>query len=168
MTFQLLEAAYYPGSHAKDFRLNDHASHELSLSEAVIYSCPMHDDVQQTLSGPCSICGMGLESPMSIMTANTRRYEDETLMSVVVGSTVAGYVCVSAPVMETTPAALNALHELDFRIIMATGEYRPTERAGGERRASTKSALTCSPKTRHRFNAHCRMGVTRWRLLATA
>ena len=72
---------------------------------------------------------LGLEAGHLADAANTRRDEGETVMFVVVDGAVAGLVCVSDPVKETTPAALKALHELGFRIIMATGDNERTARA---------------------------------------
>ena len=61
--------------------------------------------------------------------ANARRDEGETVMFVVLDGAIAGLVSVADPVKETTPAALKALHELGFRIIMATGDNERTARA---------------------------------------
>nr|WP_027256018.1 copper-translocating P-type ATPase [Leisingera aquimarina] len=72
---------------------------------------------------------LGLEAGHLADAANTRRDEGETVMFVIVDGAVAGLVCVSDPVKETTPAALKALHELGFRIIMATGDNERTARA---------------------------------------
>ena len=72
---------------------------------------------------------LGLEAGHLADAANTRRDEGETVMFVVVDGAVAGLVCVSDPVKETTPAALMALHELGFRIIMATGDNERTAKA---------------------------------------
>jgi P-type Cu+ transporter len=72
---------------------------------------------------------LGLEAGHLVDTANTRRDEGETVMFVMVDGAVAGLVCVSDPVKETTPAALKALHELGFRIIMATGDNERTAKA---------------------------------------
>jgi len=72
---------------------------------------------------------LGLEGGPLDKTANDRRDEGETVMFVVVDGAVAGLVCVSDPVKETTPAALKALHALGFRIIMATGDNERTARA---------------------------------------
>ncbi len=61
--------------------------------------------------------------------ANALRDEGETVMFVVLEGAVAGLVSVADPVKETTPAALKALHELGFRIIMATGDNERTAKA---------------------------------------
>ncbi|SFU14604.1 copper-transporting P-type ATPase [Sedimentitalea nanhaiensis] len=72
---------------------------------------------------------LGLDAGDLIEIANARRDEGETVMFVVVDGALAGLVAVSDPVKETTPAALKALHELGFRIIMATGDNERTARA---------------------------------------
>ena len=72
---------------------------------------------------------LGLEAGHLTEKANGRRDEGETVMFVVVDNGVAGLVCVADPVKETTPDALKALHELGFRIIMATGDNERTAKA---------------------------------------
>ncbi|QEM83919.2 copper-translocating P-type ATPase [Halomonas binhaiensis] len=62
-------------------------------------------------------------------TANARRDEGETVMFVVLDGQVAGLVSVADPVKATTPDALKALHQLGFRIIMATGDNERTAKA---------------------------------------
>jgi len=75
------------------------------------------------------ITDMGLKADALIEKANTRRDEGETVMFVVLGDEIAGLVSVADPVKESTPAALKALHELGFRIIMATGDNERTANA---------------------------------------
>ncbi|MHA6326509.1 copper-transporting P-type ATPase [Roseivivax sp. CAU 1753] len=72
---------------------------------------------------------LGLRPGPLTEVANARRDEGETVMFVVVENALAGLVSVSDPVKETTPAALKALHELGFRIIMATGDNERTAKA---------------------------------------
>ena len=72
---------------------------------------------------------LGLDAGDLIEMANSRRDDGETVMFVVVDNALAGLVAVSDPVKETTPAALEALHKLGFRIIMATGDNERTARA---------------------------------------
>ncbi len=72
---------------------------------------------------------LGIEARSLADQANARRDEGETVMFVVVDGAVAGLVSVADPVKQTTPAALQALHELGFRIIMATGDNERTARA---------------------------------------
>ncbi|MEH6647830.1 copper-transporting P-type ATPase [Sulfitobacter sp.] len=72
------------------------------------------------------ITDIGLKADALIEKANARRDEGETVMFVVLGDAIAGLVSVADPVKETTPAALKALRELGFRIIMATGDNERT------------------------------------------
>ena len=76
---------------------------------------------------------MGLESQRLAETANARRDEGETVMFVVLDGLIAGLVSVADPIKESTPAALEALHALGFRIIMATGDNERTAKAIGAR-----------------------------------
>ncbi|WP_271879930.1 copper-transporting P-type ATPase [Phaeobacter italicus] len=79
------------------------------------------------------ITDMGLEGRALADKANARRDEGETVMFVVLEDEIAGLVSVADPVKETTPAALKALHDLGFRIIMATGDNERTAKAIGAR-----------------------------------
>jgi len=72
---------------------------------------------------------MGLDSGELGRSADARRDEGETVMFVVLDGAIAGLVSVADPVKETTPAALEALHKLGFRIIMATGDNERTAKA---------------------------------------
>jgi Cu+-exporting ATPase len=72
---------------------------------------------------------LGLDGGKLSETANARRDEGETVMFVIVGSEIAGLVSVADPVKETTPAALKALHDQGFRIVMATGDNARTAKA---------------------------------------
>ncbi len=71
----------------------------------------------------------GIDAADLIPAADARRDEGETVMFVVVDGAIAGLVSVADPVKETTPAAIKALHELGFRIIMATGDNERTAKA---------------------------------------
>ena len=85
------------------------------------------------LGNAALIRDMGLDSGALVDTANARRDEGETVMFIVLDGTIAGLVSVADPVKETTPAALKALHELGFRIIMATGDNERTAQAVASR-----------------------------------
>ncbi len=81
------------------------------------------------LGNAALISDMGLDSGTLVETADARRDEGETVMFVVLDGAIAGLVSVADPVKETTPAALKALHDLGFRIIMATGDNERTAKA---------------------------------------
>ena len=75
------------------------------------------------------VTDLGLEAAELTEKANAHRDQGETVMFVMLDGAVAGLVSVADPVKETTPAALEALHKLGFRIIMATGDNERTARA---------------------------------------
>ncbi|MGX7953099.1 copper-transporting P-type ATPase [Tsuneonella sp. HG249] len=75
------------------------------------------------------VADLGLQADELVTKANQRRDEGETVMFVVIDGSVAGLVSVADPIKDTTPGALRALHELGFRIIMATGDNERTARA---------------------------------------
>jgi Cu+-exporting ATPase len=72
---------------------------------------------------------LGIEDGALAERANARRDEGETVMFVVVDDHVAGLVSVADPIKETTATALKDLHELGFRVIMATGDNERTAKA---------------------------------------
>lgn len=76
---------------------------------------------------------LGLETGRLTDVANTRRDNGETVMFVVVENALVGLVAVSDPIKDTTPAALEALHDLGLRIIMATGDNQRTAKAVADR-----------------------------------
>ena len=80
------------------------------------------------LGNDAMLAGLGV-TPADTVEADARRDNGETVMFVVVDGTLAGLVAVADPVKETTPAALKALHDLGFRIVMATGDNARTARA---------------------------------------
>lgn len=91
------------------------------------------DGKSVALGNAALIRDMGLDSGALVETANARRDEGETVMFIVLDGTIAGLVSVADPVKETTPAALKALHEQGFRIIMATGDNERTAQAVASR-----------------------------------
>jgi len=72
---------------------------------------------------------LGIEPGALSEAAGKRRDAGETVMFIVVEGEVAGLIAVADPVKETTAEALAALHELGFRIVMATGDSERTARA---------------------------------------
>lgn len=72
---------------------------------------------------------LGVEVATAVDRANSRRDDGETVMFVVLDGALAGMVSVADPVKASTPAALGALRNAGFRIIMATGDNERTARA---------------------------------------
>ena len=75
------------------------------------------------------IADMGLEPGALAEHADARRDRGETVMFVVVDNALAGLIAVADPIKDTTAAALKALHEEGFKIVMATGDNERTARA---------------------------------------
>ena len=75
------------------------------------------------------VAQLGLDGGALSAKADARRDRGETVMFVMVGGTVAGLVSVADPVKQTTPDALKELHDLGFRVVMATGDNERTARA---------------------------------------
>jgi len=76
---------------------------------------------------------LGLDGGKFLEKANERRDQGETVMFVVLDGEIAGLVSVADPVKDSTPVALESLHRLGFRIIMATGDNERTAKAIGSR-----------------------------------
>ena len=76
---------------------------------------------------------LGLDGGKFLEKANERRDQGETVMFVILDGEIAGLVSVADPVKDSTPAALESLHRLGFRIIMATGDNERTAKAIGAR-----------------------------------
>jgi len=91
------------------------------------------DGKSVALGNAALIHDLGLDSGALVDTANARRDEGETVMFIVLDGAIAGLVSVADLVKETTPAAIDALHEQGFRIIMATGDNERTAQAVASR-----------------------------------
>ncbi len=72
---------------------------------------------------------LGLSAGAMVEKANGARDEGQTVMFVILDGSIAGLVSVTDPVKESTPDAIAALHELGFRIVMATGDNERTAKA---------------------------------------
>ncbi len=112
----------------------------VALSDASDFEAVTGKGVKGTVDGRPVALGnlklvtdLGLEAAELTAKGNARRDDGETVMFVMLDGSVAGLVSVADPVKETTPAALKALHELGFRIIMATGDNERTAKAVAER-----------------------------------
>ena len=112
----------------------------VEMVEASAFEAVTGKGVKGTVDGRAVALGnlamirdLGLDGGTLTAKADARRDEGETVMFVVLDGAVAGLVSVADPVKETTPAALKALHELGFRIIMATGDNERTAKSIGAR-----------------------------------
>ena len=108
----------------------------VTLAEAADFEAVTGKGVRGTVDGKAVAIGnlklvqdLGLEVEALTETADERRDEGETVMFVTLDGELAGMVSVADPVKDSTPGALEALHRLGFRIIMATGDNERTARA---------------------------------------
>lgn len=113
---------------------------KVDMADAADFMAVTGKGVKGTVDGKAVALGnlalitdMGLEGDDLTAKANARRDQGETVMFVVLDGAIAGLVSVADPVKETTPAALKTLHELGFRIIMATGDNERTAQAVANR-----------------------------------
>jgi Cu+-exporting ATPase len=91
------------------------------------------DGKQVALGNAKMLADLALDAAPMVERANAHRDQGETVMFVVVEERIAGMVSVADPVKETTSDALKALHELGFRIVMATGDNERTANAVASR-----------------------------------
>ena len=111
-------------------------SRSVTLAEAADFEAVTGKGVRGTVDGKAVAIGnlklvqdLGLEVEALAETADERRDEGETVMFVTLDGRLAGMVSVADPVKDSTPGALEALHRLGFRIVMATGDNERTARA---------------------------------------
>ncbi|MBT8434835.1 MAG: heavy metal translocating P-type ATPase, partial [Gammaproteobacteria bacterium] len=72
---------------------------------------------------------LGIDPGDFAQRAEASRAEGQTVMYVTVDGVMAGTIGVADPVKETTPQAIEALHEENVRIVMLTGDSETTARA---------------------------------------
>ena len=119
-----LAEAIVRGAEARGLPLADARDFEAVTGKGVTGTV---DGRTVALGNAALLADLGIDHAAS--EADARRDRGETVMFVVVDGAVAGLVAVADPVKETTPAALKALHDLGFRIVMATGDSERTARA---------------------------------------
>jgi len=105
---------------------------EHPLAAAIVSGAAERDINLGSVEGFESITGKGVTGDVDgkrAERAETLRTEGQTVMFVAVDDKAAGFVSVSDPIKETTPAAIEALHREGVRIVMLTGDSETTARA---------------------------------------
>ena len=109
---------------------------EVALAASTGFEAVTGKGVKGTVDGQTVMIGnlklvqdLGLDLEALTATADSRRDAGETVMFVLIDGQFAGLVSVADPVKDSTPGALKALHQLGFRIIMATGDNERTAKA---------------------------------------
>jgi len=82
-----------------------------------------------TLGNAAMMSAFDVDVAPVVARAEGLRAEGKTVMFVSVEGKLAGMVAVADPIKETTPAAIQALHEAGIRIVMLTGDNATTARA---------------------------------------
>ena len=109
---------------------------EVALAESTGFEAVTGKGVKGTVDGQTVMIGnlklvqdLGLDLEALTATTDSHRDAGETVMFVLIDGQFAGLVSVADPVKDSTPGALKALHQLGFRIIMATGDNERTAKA---------------------------------------
>ncbi|MBT0960469.1 heavy metal translocating P-type ATPase [Denitromonas iodatirespirans] len=110
---------------------------DISLAKADDFEAITGKGVTGTVDGKAVALGnaklledMGVSPDAGVSDdADTRRDAGETVMYLLVDERIAGLISVADPIKDSTPAALEALHGLGLRIVMATGDNARTARS---------------------------------------
>ncbi len=85
------------------------------------------------LGNDALMSALGIDIASVSSQAERLRAEGKTVMFVAVDGALAGLIAVADPIKETTPAAIQALHEAGIRIVMLTGDNQTTAKAVASR-----------------------------------
>ncbi len=107
-----LAEAIIRGAEERDVKMADATDFEAITGKGVKGIVNGHN---VALGNSKLVADMGLNGGSLSETANARRDEGETVMFVVLDNKIAGLVSVADPVKETTPKALEELHQLGFQ-----------------------------------------------------
>ncbi|PWE18068.1 copper-transporting ATPase [Marinicauda salina] len=83
--------------------------------------------------------------------ADALRRDGETVMFVAVDGAPAGLIGVADPIKETTPEALQTLHEAGIKVVMLTGDSRATAEAIGRRLGIDEIHADVLPEDKNRI-----------------
>lgn len=90
-------------------------------------------DHDVALGNPAMIREIGVDHTLAESTADDLRASGKTAMFVAVDGKLSGIVAVADPIKETTAGAIEDLHRLGLRVIMATGDNQKTAEAVAEK-----------------------------------
>ncbi|MEE8321039.1 MAG: copper-translocating P-type ATPase, partial [Gammaproteobacteria bacterium] len=93
------------------------------------------DDYKVALGNQSLMESLGIDSTTLTSTAEDWRREGQTAMFVGINGKAAGLIGVADPVKESTPTAIEALHDEGLKIIMLTGDNETTAQAVAEKLA---------------------------------
>ncbi|WP_439654549.1 copper-transporting P-type ATPase [Spiribacter halobius] len=125
-----LAAAIVQGAEERGVRPDRYTDFESVTGKGVQGRVGEHD---VALGNQALMEALGVASEALAGQAETMRAEGQTVMFVAVDGRPAGLVAVADPVKETTPEAIEALHNEGIRIVMLTGDSETTARAVARR-----------------------------------
>ncbi|HFC05412.1 MAG TPA: copper-translocating P-type ATPase, partial [Rhizobiales bacterium] len=108
----------------------------IKLARATDFDAVTGKGVKGTVSGKSVALGnaalmddLGLDRSSLVAKADEMRSQGKTAMFVAIDNKLAGLIGVSDPIKDTTQQAIDALHEVGLKIIMATGDNAGTAKA---------------------------------------
>jgi len=121
-----LAAAIVKGTQEREIRLTEAKNFTYLTGKGVTGKV---DGRQVALGNIRLLEELGIEAGKLVEQADYLRQEGQTVMFVAVDGKAGGLVAVADPVKETTPAAIQQLHEDGIRVVMLTGDNRTTAEA---------------------------------------
>ncbi|WP_390173878.1 heavy metal translocating P-type ATPase [Roseimaritima ulvae] len=83
--------------------------------------------------------------------ASSHQSDGATVVFVAIDNRLAAILAITDPIKESTPAALNTLHELGLKVIMLTGDAEPTAKAVASKLGIDEFHAGVSPEDKHNF-----------------
>ena len=121
-----LAAAIVSGAEERGIELSEAKSFESLTGKGVAGEVAGH---KVSIGNQALLSEFGLTSADLVEKAEALRLDGQTVMFVIVDSTVAGLVSVADPIKATTAEAIKQLHDEGIRVVMLTGDSETTARA---------------------------------------
>ena len=83
--------------------------------------------------------------------AEQHQAEGATVIFLAIDGELAAIMAISDPIKESTPAALQTLHDLGLKVVMLTGDAQPTAKAVAEKLSIDEFHAGVSPEEKHDF-----------------
>ena len=83
--------------------------------------------------------------------ATQHQSEGATVIFIAIDGKLAAIMAIADPIKESTPAALETLHELGMKVVMLTGDAHPTAKAVAEKLGIDEFHAGVSPQDKHDF-----------------
>ena len=132
---------------------------ELSVPDAVDFNSITGGGVQASVDGQQVLIGKAdLLDDQSISgvgagrkRATQHQSEGATVIFIAIDGKLSAIMAISDPIKESTPAALETLHELGLKVVMLTGDAQPTAKAVAEKLGIDEFHAGVSPEDKHDF-----------------